>query len=80
MDACNALIVDDEADIRELIEMTLLPLGVTCAIQRPISARHTLCLKITRSAFVSLTYGYRTAVGWNWWRIFRGIIPICRWR
>ncbi len=30
MDACNALIVDDEADIRELIEMTLLPLGVTC--------------------------------------------------
>ena len=30
MDACNALIVDDEADIRELIEITLLPLGVTC--------------------------------------------------
>ncbi|MDG4551471.1 MAG: sigma-54 dependent transcriptional regulator [Candidatus Contendobacter sp.] len=30
MDACNALIVDDEADIRELIAMTLLPLGVTC--------------------------------------------------
>ncbi len=24
MDACTALIVDDEADIRELIEMTLL--------------------------------------------------------
>ncbi|MFO7642662.1 MAG: sigma-54 dependent transcriptional regulator [Candidatus Competibacteraceae bacterium] len=32
MDACNALIVDDEADIRELIEMTLLPLGVTCLL------------------------------------------------
>ncbi len=30
MDVYNALIVDDEADIRELIEMTLLPLGVTC--------------------------------------------------
>ncbi|HPE74286.1 MAG TPA: response regulator, partial [Candidatus Competibacter sp.] len=30
MDVCNALIVDDEADIRELIEMTLLPLGVAC--------------------------------------------------
>ncbi|MEI2772253.1 MAG: sigma-54 dependent transcriptional regulator [Candidatus Competibacter sp.] len=30
MDDCNALIVDDEADIRELIEMTLSPLGVTC--------------------------------------------------
>lgn len=30
MDACNALIVDDEADIRELIEMTLLPMGVIC--------------------------------------------------
>ncbi|TVR60332.1 MAG: sigma-54-dependent Fis family transcriptional regulator [Candidatus Competibacteraceae bacterium] len=32
MDACNALIVDDEADIRELIEMTLLPLGVNCLL------------------------------------------------
>ena len=30
MDACTALIVDDEADIRELIEMTLLPMGVIC--------------------------------------------------
>lgn len=30
MEACQALIVDDEADIRELIEMTLLPLGVAC--------------------------------------------------
>ena len=30
MEPCTALIVDDEADIRELIEMTLLPLGVAC--------------------------------------------------
>lgn len=30
MDAHHALIVDDEADIRELIEMTLLPLGINC--------------------------------------------------
>ncbi len=30
MDVCSALIVDDEADIRELIAMTLLPLGVEC--------------------------------------------------
>jgi two-component system response regulator PilR (NtrC family) len=30
MDTCNALIVDDEADIRELIEMTLLPMHVQC--------------------------------------------------
>jgi two-component system response regulator PilR (NtrC family) len=30
MDACNALIVDDEADIRELIEMTLIPLDISC--------------------------------------------------
>ncbi len=30
MDACNALIVDDEADIRELIEMTLIPMHVNC--------------------------------------------------
>lgn len=29
--AFNALIVDDEADIRELIEMTLMPMGITCA-------------------------------------------------
>jgi two-component system response regulator PilR (NtrC family) len=31
MDLRNALIVDDEADIRELIEMTLLPMGISCA-------------------------------------------------
>lgn len=31
MDAAHALIVDDEADIRELIAMTLLPLGIACA-------------------------------------------------
>ena len=30
MDSRYALIVDDEADIRELIEMSLLPLGVEC--------------------------------------------------
>lgn len=30
MDAYSALIVDDEADIRELIELSLLPLGVSC--------------------------------------------------
>ncbi len=30
MDVCNALIVDDEDDIRELIALTLLPLGVNC--------------------------------------------------
>ena len=30
MDAHSALIVDDEADIRELIELSLLPLGVSC--------------------------------------------------
>jgi two-component system response regulator PilR (NtrC family) len=30
MDAWNALIVDDEADIRELIEMTLTPMNIAC--------------------------------------------------
>ncbi len=30
MEAWNALIVDDEADIRELIEMTLVPMDITC--------------------------------------------------
>jgi two-component system response regulator PilR (NtrC family) len=30
MDARNALIVDDEADIRELVEMTLVPLHIQC--------------------------------------------------
>ncbi|MCP5158370.1 MAG: sigma-54-dependent Fis family transcriptional regulator [Gammaproteobacteria bacterium] len=42
MDACNALIVDDEADIRELIEMTLLPLGVTCLLAENLSEARTL--------------------------------------
>jgi two-component system response regulator PilR (NtrC family) len=30
MDIYNALIVDDEADIRELIEMTLIPMNIHC--------------------------------------------------
>lgn len=30
MDTCNALIIDDEADIRELIEMTLVPMNIQC--------------------------------------------------
>jgi two-component system response regulator PilR (NtrC family) len=30
MESCNALIIDDEADIRELIEMTLVPMNVQC--------------------------------------------------
>lgn len=30
METCNALIIDDEADIRELIEMTLVPMNVQC--------------------------------------------------
>lgn len=30
MDTCNALIIDDEADIRELIEMTLIPMNIQC--------------------------------------------------
>lgn len=42
MDACNALIVDDEADIRELIEMTLLPLGVTCLPAENLSEARAL--------------------------------------
>ena len=37
MDAHHALIVDDEADIRELIEMTLLPLGVNCVPAETLS-------------------------------------------
>ena len=42
MDACNALIVDDEADIRELIEMTLRPLGVTCLPAENLSEARAL--------------------------------------
>jgi len=42
MEACNALIVDDEADIRELIEMTLLPLGVTCLPAENLSEARAL--------------------------------------
>ncbi|CDH44645.1 MAG: sigma-54-dependent Fis family transcriptional regulator [Candidatus Competibacteraceae bacterium] len=42
MDACNALIVDDEADIRELIEMTLSPLGVHCLPAETLSEARAL--------------------------------------
>ncbi|HRD49504.1 MAG: sigma-54-dependent Fis family transcriptional regulator [Candidatus Competibacter sp.] len=42
MDACNALIVDDEADIRELIEMTLLPLGIHCLPAETLSEARAL--------------------------------------
>ena len=48
MDACQALIVDDEADIRELIEMTLLPLGVNCLSAENLSMARTL---LKRQAF-----------------------------
>jgi len=39
---CNALIVDDEADIRELIELTLVPLGVTCLPAETLGEAKTL--------------------------------------
>ena len=42
MDACTALIVDDEADIRELIEMTLLPMGVICLPAETLSEAKAL--------------------------------------
>lgn len=42
MDACTALIVDDEADIRELIEMTLLPMGVVCLLVETLNEARTL--------------------------------------
>lgn len=42
MDVCSALIVDDEADIRELIAITLLPLGVECLPAATLSEARTL--------------------------------------
>lgn len=39
---CNALIVDDEADIRELIELTLIPLGVNCLPAETLGEAKTL--------------------------------------
>lgn len=48
MDAANALIVDDEADIRELIEMTLLPLGIVCASAANLNEARSL---LRRGAF-----------------------------
>ena len=42
MDKSNALIVDDEAHIRELIEMTLTPLGVNCLTAEDLSEAHNL--------------------------------------
>lgn len=42
MDDRNALIVDDEADIRELIELTLAPLGVTCFLAETLDEARAL--------------------------------------
>ena len=47
IDARTALIVDDEADIRELIEMTLLPLGVSCHSAETLSAARVLLKRQT---------------------------------
>ncbi len=47
IDARTALIVDDEADIRELIEMTLLPLGVSCHSAETLSAARILLKRQT---------------------------------
>jgi two-component system response regulator PilR (NtrC family) len=47
MDPCNALIVDDEADIRELIEMTLRPLGVSCVPAETLSEARALLKRQT---------------------------------
>ncbi|MFZ1643444.1 MAG: sigma-54 dependent transcriptional regulator [Candidatus Contendobacter sp.] len=53
MEACNALIVDDEADIRELIEMTLLPLGVSCMPAETLSEARTLLRRQTFSLCIT---------------------------
>lgn len=37
MELRNALIVDDEPDIRELIEMTLIPMGVECRLAETVA-------------------------------------------
>ena len=44
MDKSNALIVDDEAHICELIEMTLTPLGVHCFTAENLTEAHNLLL------------------------------------
>ncbi len=41
MDDHNVLVVDDEADIRELIDMTLSPLGVNCTLAETLSEART---------------------------------------
>ena len=48
MESCHALIVDDEADIRELIGITLLPLGVHCLPADTLGAARAL---LKRQAF-----------------------------
>lgn len=42
MESCSALIVDDEADIRELIEMTLVPMGISCFAVESLTEARTL--------------------------------------
>lgn len=44
METSNALIIDDEAHIRELIEMTLSPLGVNCFTAENLTEAHKLLL------------------------------------
>ena len=44
METSNALIIDDEAHIRELIEMTLTPLGVNCFTAETLADAHKLLL------------------------------------
>ncbi len=50
MDPCNALIIDDEADIRELIEMTFIPMGIHCFTAENLGEAHAL-LKRHRFSF-----------------------------
>jgi CheY-like chemotaxis protein len=79
MDDCNALIVDDEADIRELIEMTLLPLGVTCLPAETLAMARAL-LKRHASAFASPTCATGRQRAGTGGAHSESIIPICRWR
>ena len=53
MEPCHALIVDDEADIRELIGITLLPLGVDCLPAETLGAARALLKRQTFSLCIT---------------------------
>jgi DNA-binding NtrC family response regulator len=66
MSAPRILVVDDEADLRELLEITLLKMGLD------VDSAATVREARSTTPWCSPTCACRTAWGWNWcakWRV-----------